>query len=100
MEVCLFRAGCELATWQKILDSGMILQRISFKAVKAVNLQFRCSKRGGNLRDYRLYFRLGSVLFMGVGNEFFNYLNLHLLIESKSLDRSELMYFRNKIFYH
>ena len=25
MEVCLFRAGCELATWQKILDSGMIL---------------------------------------------------------------------------
>ena len=30
MEVCLFRAGCELATWQKILDSGMILQRISF----------------------------------------------------------------------
>ena len=37
---------------------------------------------------------------MGVGNEFFINLNLLLLIESKSLDRSELIYFKNKISYH
>ena len=37
---------------------------------------------------------------MGVGNEFFINLNLLSLIESKSLDRSKLIYFKNKIIYH
>ena len=35
---------------------------------------------------------------MGVGNEFFINLNLFSLIESKSLDRSKWIYFKNKIF--